>query len=117
LRLCVEKHRYSSVQINETKNARIENALNRVFVYAYRCVIEGKAERRKKERNELEAVKRLQYMEEMERQHKFQAQLQIEEDNRRKELMQQADNWEAAVRVKAWIARMATKFWALMHLG
>ena len=107
LRITVEKNsRYSSIQIKETTTAPLEGELHRVFIYAFRCVLEGKAIQRDREIKKIEAAKRFQYMEEMERQRLQQVKLQIEEDNRRNELVQQANNWETGIRIKAMVANL-----------
>jgi hypothetical protein len=107
LRISVEKNsRYSSIQLKETPTAPLEGELHRVFEYAFRCVVEGKAIQRDRESKKLEAAIRFQYMEEMERQRLQQVKLQIAEDNRRNELVQQANNWETGIRIKAMVANL-----------
>lgn len=107
LRISVEKiSRYSSIQIKDTAKAPLEGELHRVFEYAFRCVLKGKAIQRDREIKNREAAIRLQYMEEMERQRLQQVQLQIEEDNRRNELVQQANDWDTGVRIRAMVSNL-----------
>ena len=105
LRINVErKYRSSSIQIKDTAATPLEGELHRVFENAFRGVFEGKAIQRERDVKQREAAIRFQYMEEMERQRQHQVQLQIEEDRRQNELVQQANNWEVAIRIKAMVA-------------